>query len=84
MSNIVRLALGSALVAVPLNFAHVPEGAAQALESFAVVSGQSLTNTGPTIINGNIAVSPGVSYTGRNTVMHTGELFLADAVARRV
>lgn len=83
MSKFVRLTIGSALVAVPLNFAHAPDAAAQELESFGVISGQSLTNTGPTIINGNIAVWPGVSYTGRNTVVQTGELFLGDAVARR-
>ena len=68
MSNTLRLALGSALFVVPLSFSHADEAAAQALASFAIIAGQSLTNTGETTITGNIAVWPGVSYTGPGTV----------------
>ena len=57
---------------------------AQDLQSFAIISGQSLTNTGPTTITGNIAVSPGTSYTGENTVTQDGAIFLGDAVSVRI
>ncbi|WP_322894266.1 MULTISPECIES: ice-binding family protein [unclassified Yoonia] len=57
---------------------------AQDLQSFAIVSGQSVTNTGATTITGNIAISPGISYTGSGTVTQDGAVFLADAVAVRI
>jgi len=72
------------LAAAALSMAQVGEGAAQDLQSFAVIAGQSLTNTGPTTINGNIAVSPGTSYTGSASVTQTGDAFIGDAVAVRV
>lgn len=84
MSNALCIAVASALVAVPLSFLQVGEGRAQDLESFAVIAGQSLTNTGATTITGNIAVWPGSSYTGSGTVTQTGEIFLGDAVAQRI
>lgn len=81
MSKLIHSILGSALAAVPFGFPSM--GAAQDLQSFAIVSGQSLTNTGPTTITGNIAVSPGTSFTGSGSVSQTGATFLADAVALR-
>ena len=83
MSKSIRVLVGSAIATVPLLIAQVGEVTAQSLESFAVISGQSLTNTGPTTISGNIAVSPGTSYTGSGSVTQTGETFLGDAVAGR-
>lgn len=81
MSRPIRIAVSSALIAIPLSIAQAHDVSAQELQSFAVVSGQSLTNTGPTTIVGDIAVSPGTSYTGSGTVTQTGALFLGDAVA---
>ncbi len=83
MSKRVRSVVGSALAALPLITFQVSDGFAQDLESFAVISGQSITNTGPTTIVGNIAISPGTSYTGSGSVTQTGEPFLGDAVAIR-
>lgn len=83
MSKLIHLFMGSALAAVPLSFIQASMGAAQDLQSFAIISGQSLTNTGPTTITGNIAVSPGTSFTGSGSVSQTGATFLADAVALR-
>jgi len=84
MSVSYRRYLCAAVAALPLSSAYVGTGAAQDLLSFGVVSGQSLTNTGPTTINGNIAVSPGTSYTGSAQVTQTGATFLGDAVAGRI
>jgi len=84
MSQSYRRYLCAAVAALPLSSAYVGTGAAQDLLSFGVVSGQSLTNTGPTIIHGNIAVSPGTSYTGSAQVTQTGATYLGDAVAGRI
>jgi hypothetical protein len=50
--------------------------------SFAVLGGQSVTNTGPTVVNGDLGVSPGTAVTGfpPGTVVN-GTIHAADAVA---
>lgn len=75
--------MGATLVVMPLIWVQPDTAAAQDLSSFAVISGATLTNTGPTTIVGNIALSPGTSYTGSDSVTLTGEPFVADAVAAR-
>lgn len=78
-----RLGIGSALVALPLSLGQAGVASAQDLSSFAIISGETLTNTGATTIVGNIALSPGTSYTGSGSVTLTGQEFIADAVAAR-
>ncbi|MFN3972746.1 MAG: ice-binding family protein [Gemmobacter sp.] len=73
-----------ALVSVPLGIALAGGGSAQDLTSFAVIAGETVTNTGPTTITGNIAVSPGTAFTGSGSVTQTGAQFLGDAVAGRI
>jgi hypothetical protein len=51
-------------------------------ESFAVLAGQAVTNTGPSTINGDVGVSPGTAVTGFPPGLVTGgTIHSADAVA---
>ena len=81
------LLLPVALVAVVLT-GPAPAGAAEApvglgvAESFAVLGGSTVTNTGPTVISGDLGVSPGSAVTGfpPGTVSN-GSIHAADALA---
>ncbi|MEH6775774.1 MAG: ice-binding family protein, partial [Cereibacter changlensis] len=87
MSQRLRLSLRAAVAALPLGCTLAGASAAQDLISFAVVSGATITNTGPTTITGNIALSPGTSFTGNTEVTLSGPgnaIYLTDAVAGRI
>ena len=49
--------------------------------SFAVLAGQGVTNTGPTVINGNLGTSPNPAVTGFPPGNVNGAIHAADAVA---
>lgn len=49
--------------------------------SFAVLAGQTLTNTGPTTVNGDVGVSPGPDVTGTETLTVNGATQVANPVA---
>ncbi|MDP3939635.1 MAG: ice-binding family protein [Deltaproteobacteria bacterium] len=74
----------AALALVPIGIFNASDVVAQELESFAILSGQTITNTGPTTILGNIGVFPGSTFTGAGSVTQTGETYLATALAGRM
>ena len=51
--------------------------------SFAVLAGSTVTNTGPSVVNGNLGVSPGLAVTGfpPGIVNPPGIIHAGDAVA---
>jgi type VI secretion system secreted protein VgrG len=67
-----------AVAALPA-FAQIPLGTSQ---SFTVLGGSAVTNTGPTAITGNLGVSPGSSVTGFPPgIVAGGSIHAADSVA---
>ena len=51
------------------------------VDSFAVLGGSTVTNTGPSVINGDLGVSPGSAVTGFPPGIVNGTIHAADAVA---
>src|SRR5205814_6054702 len=52
-----------------------------AAQSFAVLGGSAVTNTGPSVLNGDLGISPGASITGFPPGTVNGTTFVANGVA---
>ncbi|MDQ1418150.1 MAG: hypothetical protein QOJ52_112 [Acidimicrobiaceae bacterium] len=79
-------ALAAALLLSPLLFAMPAEAAATSpplgtAANFAVLGGSAVTNTGPTVVTGDLGVSPGTSISGFPPGSVTGTLHSADPAA---
>jgi hypothetical protein len=76
------------LFAVGLTFAFTGSAQAAAVSvplgtagSFAVLAGSTVTNTGPSVIDGNVGLSPGTAVSGFPPGIVNGTTHAADAVA---
>ena len=90
MSRWARAACVGLGLAVLLNFGVSPGKVADAqtylgtAQAFAVLGGSTVTNTGPTVMNGNLGVWPGSAITGfpPGVVVAPGTIHAGDAVAQ--
>ncbi len=72
----------SVMVAVPAtSMAAEPTVDLGSTASFAILAGQTITNTNPTTINGDVGVHPGSTFPGQDEATINGVVHLADAVA---
>ena len=74
------VAFAALLFGTSLSLAQISLGTA---EGFGVLGGSTVTNTGPSLITGNLGVSPGTAVTGfpPGIVTPPGTIHAADAVA---
>ena len=91
MSLWARAGCAGLVLAVLLQYGLFPASVAQAqtylgtAQSFGVLGGSTVTNTGPSVIRGDLGVWPGLSITGfpPGVVVFPGTIHPGDAVAQQ-
>jgi hypothetical protein len=77
---VLTLLAGSMLAGTTVRAAHAPVGLGTA-DSFSVLAGSTVTNTGPSEVNGDLGVSPGAAVVGFPPGIVNGTVHAADADA---
>src|SRR5450830_697046 len=81
MPLLLLLLLVAMMAAPTMSMAAQPPVNLGTTASFAILAGTTITNTGPTTINGDVGLHPGTAFPGRTDVTVNGAVHLADAVA---
>ncbi len=83
--SLVTLALGFLMAMPAVSVAAQPTVNLGTTSTFAVLAGTTITNTGPTTVNGSaggdIGLYPGTAFSGQADVTLSGAVHLADSVA---
>lgn len=73
--------LAGMMVLPAMSFAAQPTVNLGTTAGFAILAGETITNTGATTVNGDIGLAPGTDFPGQADITLNGALHLADAVA---
>ena len=76
----VGIAVGCALAAIPAAAQASPVNLGT-VSPFVVLGGSTVTNTGPSVLNGDLGVAPGTALPGFNTAVVNGATHANDGVA---
>jgi hypothetical protein len=82
VSVLLALSLVVLMAVAAVSMAAQPPVNLGTTSTFAVLAGTTITNTGPTTINGDVGLYPGTAFPGRAQVTLNGALHKTDAVAR--
>jgi hypothetical protein len=69
------------LMVIPVSASHAQGPSLGTAASFTVLAGSTITNTGTSVINGNIGVSPGSAIVGFPPGIVNGAIYAADGVS---